>query len=331
MLQFAKPALHAATLHVPAEHAEVPLAIEHTVPHAPQLFTLLCVFVSQPSPAMPLQFAKPALHIPTAHVPAAQTGAAFAVAHTVPHAPQLFTLLCVFVSQPFAAFPSQSAKPALHIPIVHVPAVHPGVAFGRLHTAPHAPQLFTLFCVLISQPSAAFMLQFAKPMLQLATPHTPIAHEPVAFAGAHAIPQPPQCARALCVSTSQPFAALPSQFAKPMLQLAIPHEPIAHEPVAFAGAHAIPQPPQCARALCVFVSQPLAALPSQLPKPALQLAIPHAPIAHEGVAFATVHALPHAPQLLVSDCRSTQVIIAPAPHTVRGAAQSTRHAPATQN
>jgi hypothetical protein len=51
---------------------------------------------------------------------------------------------------------------------------------------------------------------------------------------------------------------------------------------------------------CVFVSQPLTALPSQLPKPAVQLVNPHAPPTHAApfVFAGTGHALPHAPQLV---------------------------------
>jgi hypothetical protein len=45
-----------------------------------------------------------------------------------------------------------------------------------------------------------------------------------------------------------------------------------------------------------LTSQPFEGLPSQFAKPALQLAIPHIPAAHEGVALGTEQALPHAPQ-----------------------------------
>jgi hypothetical protein len=50
------------------------------------------------------------------------------------------------------------------------------------------------------------------------------------------------------VFTSQPFIGLPSQSAQPELHDATWHMPPAeHIPVAFAGAHAKPQPPQCER------------------------------------------------------------------------------------
>jgi hypothetical protein len=330
-LQSAKPALQLATRHVPVAHPGVPLGIEHTLPHAPQLAGFVCVLTSQPLAALMSQSAKPILQLATRHVPAAHAGAPLGVEHTLPHAPQLDAFVCVLTSQPLAGFRSQSAKPALQLATAHIPAAHAGVPFAIAQVLPHEPQLAAFVCVFTSQPFAGFPSQSAKPALQLAIPQPPAVHTPVALAGAHAIPHPPQCASEVCVLTSQPLLALPSQFAKPALQLAIPHAPIAHAPVALAGAHAIPHPPQCASDVCVLVSQPLLALPSQLPKPALQLAIPHAPIAHAPVALAGAHAVPHIPQLLVSVCRSTQVIIAPAPQMVLGATQSTRQAPATQN
>jgi hypothetical protein len=86
------------------------------------------------------------------------------------------------------------------------------------------------------------------------------------------------------------------------LQLAIVQVPAVHVPVAFAGAHILPHIPQCEVSVCVLVSQPFIALPSQLPKPALQLAIPQVPIVHEGVPFMTVQARLHIPQCEVSVC-----------------------------
>jgi hypothetical protein len=118
-------------------------------------------------------------------------------------------------------------------------------------------------CVLISQPLPAFMSQSAKPALQLATPHTPIAHEPVAFVGAHAIPQPPQCETEVCVSVSQPFIEFESQLPKPALHMPTVHTPIAHAPVAPAGAQAIAQPPQLALSVCVSTQVIIAPAPQR--------------------------------------------------------------------
>ena len=45
------------------------------------------------------------------------------------------------------------------------------------------------------------------------------------------------------------------------------------------------------------LSQPLALLPSQFPKPAVQPASWHTPPMQEAVPLANVHTFPHAPQL----------------------------------
>ena len=116
--QLPNPALHAATPHEPAEHAAVPFAAEHTVPHAPQLLTLVSRLVSQPSAEFWLQSACDALHVPPppVHAPFVQD---WPVLHAWPQAPQLLTSVSEFTSHPFSALPSQSMKPALHAPMAH--------------------------------------------------------------------------------------------------------------------------------------------------------------------------------------------------------------------
>ena len=54
----------------------------------------------------------------------------------------------------------------------------------------------------------------------------------------------------------------------------------------------------CRRCSSCATSQPLAALPSQLPNPPLHEPSPHVPDEQKAPAFAKVQALPHAPQLL---------------------------------
>jgi hypothetical protein len=70
-------------------------ACRHTVPRrhgrpqAPQLLLSLAVLTSQPSPGVPLQSAKPALHDPIAHWVAdcgLHTGVALGKEHALPHA-----------------------------------------------------------------------------------------------------------------------------------------------------------------------------------------------------------------------------------------------------
>ncbi|HUP86559.1 MAG TPA: hypothetical protein VM143_12900 [Acidimicrobiales bacterium] len=112
-------------------------------PHAPQLVLLVARFVSQPSAALPLQFANPALQVPTWHCPLTQTAEPLATLQTFPHAPQLEILDAMFVSQPSPAFPLQFANPVLHVP-VHTPLTQADVPLAKLgQTVPHAPQLLT--------------------------------------------------------------------------------------------------------------------------------------------------------------------------------------------
>jgi hypothetical protein len=73
----------------------------------------------------------------------------------------------------------------------------------------------------------------------------------------------------------------------------------------------------------------LAAIASQLAKPALHAPTPHAPIAHVAAALAAEHTLPHIPQLLTLLLVSTQLIVAPLVQIVPGAGQSILHAPIT--
>jgi hypothetical protein len=61
------------------------------------------------------------------------------VAQAVPHAPQCAVSVCVLVSQPLLAMPSQLAKGAVHAPTVQVPLVHAAMALGTLQRLPQAP------------------------------------------------------------------------------------------------------------------------------------------------------------------------------------------------
>ena len=151
------------------------------------------------------------------------------------HPPQFATELSVSTSQPFAGLASQSTKPRAQVN-PHAPAAQVGAAFARAgHTVPHAPQFVTAVRVSTSQPSARAPSQSANPAVQ-ARPHAPAVHTGAALAGvAQAVAQAPQWASDVRVSTSQPFAASPSQSAKPAAQ-AKPHAPAAQVGVALARA-----------------------------------------------------------------------------------------------
>ncbi len=237
------------------------------------------------------------------------------------------------VSQPLAVTPSQSPKPVLQLPMPHAPAAHTALPLeGVGHTVPQAPQWERSVRVLTSQPLLALPSQSAKPALQLATPHTPAAQLPVALAGLHAMPQPPQWARALRVFTSQPSASMALQSAKPSEHAPRVQTPAVQTAAPLAGAgHAPPQRPQWAALLRVLTSQPLAAIPSQSPKPVSQDATVHAPAAHPATPLVAEQAVPHAPQWLVVTASSTSQPLAASPsQSAKPASQVKVHAPIAQ-
>jgi hypothetical protein len=109
--------------------------------------------------------------------------------------------------------------------------------------------------------------------------------------------QAPQLAASVLVLTSQPLAALPSQLALPGLQLEIPHWPPLQRAPPPATVQTLPQVPQFWALLLVMVSQPLAALLSQLPKPGLHAVILQALPWQAAVPLVTApQAWPQAPQ-----------------------------------
>jgi hypothetical protein len=197
------------------------------------------------------------------------------------------------------------------------------------HARPHIPQCSALVFVLTSQPFAALMSQFAKPALQLSA-HIPAAHVAVAFAAAaHATPHVPQLATLVLVLTSQPFAALMSQFAKPALHTSA-HAPATHVGAIALGAarQTVLHAPQFITLVRVSTSHPFAGFMSQSAKPALQRT-PHAPSAHVAVALGPAEQTrPHVPQLFTSVVASThETIPPPLVQRMLGSGQSKRHIP----
>ena len=108
-------------------------------------------------------------------------------------------------------------------------------------------------------------------------------------------PQAPQLAVLVFRFTSQPVDAKPSQSPNPPLQ-AMAHVLLEHDGVPFVPLQEAPQVPQFSELVVVFVSQPLAALPSQLPNPALHVGT-QVLDAHTVEPFGFVQGLPQAPQL----------------------------------
>jgi hypothetical protein len=93
--------------------------------------------------------------------------------------------------------------------------------------------------------------------------HKPETHEVEPFALVHAVPHAPHAATVVS-EVSQPLAALPSQLPHPELH-EIEHAPSVHVAVPFVLLQIVPHVPQLFELVCVFVSQPFATVPSQLP------------------------------------------------------------------
>ncbi len=189
-----------------------------------QLLTFVVVLISQPFATLLSQLAKPASQL-IAHVPLMHEGVPLFVLHPAPQLPQCSTLVFKFVSQPFDATPSQSPKPMLHDTIVQPPFEQPAVAFGKLHTVPHAPQLFTFVFTFVSQPSEAARLQSANGAAHTSTRQLPIVHFVDAFGSEQALSHVPQFCGSVCVLISQPSFETPLQLEKPASQLATAHVP----------------------------------------------------------------------------------------------------------
>jgi hypothetical protein len=313
--QSAKPAAHDPIPHIPTLHPELALGSDaHTRPHAPQLRGSFAMLVSQPSPALPLQSAKPALHVPMPHAPPMHPAVALAgLEHGALHEPQWLTLVSVLTSQPSAEFMLQSANGRAHVPTPHTPALHAAAPPGGTgHALPQRLQLSMSVLRLVSQPLRGLPSQSAKPGLQRTSRHAPIAQSLTALARLHARPQAPQCASVVRVSTSQPLSSLPSQSAKPAAHCDA-HVPIRHAATAFApDVQRFPQAPQLLTSELSVDSHPLELALSQLAKPALH-AREHAPAAQRGAALsALAQRVAHAPQLFTSsaiDCSQPLALV----------------------
>jgi len=168
------------------------------------------------------------------------------------------------------------------------------VAFAREQATAQPPQ-FVSDVSAVSQPFAAMASQFPKPELHVPSTQLPVAQLELALARVQAMPHEPQLA-AVVSGASQPFAAFVSQLPNPELHMPSTQLPVAQLEVAFERVQGVPQVPQLA-AVVSGASQPFAAARSQLPKPELHERSAQEPEAQLAVAFARVHATPHAPQL----------------------------------
>jgi hypothetical protein len=231
--QLLNPDAQLSSVQAPDAHTAVALGSEHAMLQPPQLAVELVVLTSQPSAALSLQSSKPVeqrvWHAPDTHVAVAFVPAWQALLQR----PQCEVEVRRSVSQPLVVLPSQSLKPGLHAspqrPIAHV-----GMEFGPDgQRIPHDPQFTGSALVLVSHPSAAFVLQSPKPVSHAATPHAPEAQRGVALVGSHTLLQRPQCVVSDDVVTQRP-----PQHEVPFMQ-------------------AIPHMPQFIPSLCVSVQRPL--------------------------------------------------------------------------
>ena len=110
-------------------------------------------------------------------------------------------LVASATSHPLAGLPSQSAKPALHVPSVQAPAPQVAVAFAKVHARPHAPQCVALVASATSHPLAGLPSQSPYGATQLDTAHAPAVHAGAALGSSQRIPQAPQWDVLTAVST----------------------------------------------------------------------------------------------------------------------------------
>lgn len=245
---------------MPLEHDSVAFGMSHATPHAPQLVSVFRL-VSHPLVGSPSQFAKPDAQVGT-QTPAVQVVVPLAFEQTLPQEPQFATLVFRLASQPLAATPSQLPKPALHVRMPQAPDEQVAVAFRREHTMPQLPQFAVLLCVFVSHPFVASPSQLPQPATQVGT-QAPDVQVVVPCRFVQPLPQEPQLAMLVCVFVSQPFDPFESQLANPGLQLPRVHTPLTQLSLALAKSQTALHAPQSVRVL-ILRSQPLSGLPSQL-------------------------------------------------------------------
>ena len=246
--QSSKPVLHDVTEQTkPVEvllHASVAWLVLHVLPHAPQLLVVV-IAVSQPFAGLLSQSAKPGAHV-ILHVDATQVPVPPLWLHAFPHAPQWLGSLVRLISQPFAAFVSQSPKPTRHATIVQLDAMQASIALSVLHARPQPPQSFTLLVVLISQPLPGLPSQSAVPgVVHFDTVQTPPMQTSDALVALHACAQEPQLFESVARLISQPSEASLSQSWKLAgLQDVTEQVDAAHDSTAFWVLHGVAQAPQ---------------------------------------------------------------------------------------
>ena len=179
----------------------------------------------------------------------------------------------------------------------HLPAVQAAVPLAAEQTLPQAPQFAVSDPICTSQPLAALPSQSAQPARQPAIAQVPVAQVPMALAGLHFAPQPPQLVLVF-VGVSQPVAGVPEQLTKPILHIGTQTPAVQAVEVAFTMEHALPQAPQLAASLPVFTSHPsLRMLRLQSAKPLAQAPVQEPLVQATAGTLLAEHAEPQKPQL----------------------------------
>lgn len=257
--QLPQPTLQLTTRHAPVLQLPVAFAGAHGVLQSPQ-FVLVFVGVSQPGAEV--QSARPIAQPVGTHTPVAQDALAPGRLQATSHAAQS-VLVRSERSQPLAATPSQSAKSErVQLTTRQAPVEHSPIAFAGAHGAPQAPQS-ALVVVLVSQPLIGLPSQSARRGSHEPTRQVPLEQSPMPNAGLQVLPHAPQWVSVFS-GVSQPSAGSPLQSPKPASHTATSQVPVEQSPVAFAGSHAMKQPPQWTSVL-VRVSHPFARSSSQSP------------------------------------------------------------------
>lgn len=127
--------------------------------------------------------------------------------------------------------------------------------------------------------------------------HVPAGHVVDPFGFTQLVPHVPQFA-VVYSDASQPSERA-SELQLPQLAThAIEQAPSAQLGVPWFVLHPWLHPPQFDTFVFRLISHPLLATPSQFAKPLLHDTIWQLPVAHEVVAFASAHAVPHPPQFV---------------------------------
>ena len=199
------------------------------------------------------------------------------------------------------------------------------------HECPHCPQFVGLVATLVSH--EPLPSQSAVPVAQLKV-QVPLAQPACVPGGAFVVQsllQLPQCRGSFESCDSQPSVAEAFQFPKPALQKS--WQPVAMQVAAETFCPPEHWSPQLLQLVVVpsWVSQPLAAIPSQLPQFALQLATAHLPAPQAALALARAHGFLQKPQCAAD----VSVLVSQSPGLVSQSAigavhDDTTHLPAWQ-